>query len=204
MKQADYDRFVDALNAVADIVDKRRPTEVAIAMYWKLLEPYDIDAVTGAITRHLKNTEAGMFMPKPADIVREIEGGSDERSLLAWTKLEQAVEQCGPWRVIVFDDPRIHAVVEEMGGYMVFCRATNDQWPFLRNEFCKRYRPYIQKPPHSFPAMLSAEGGFKQNPVFIGDEKKASLVMANGGARRSSVSIREAITGAAQQLEHQS
>ena len=198
MEQSQYDQLVDALNAAADTVVKRRPTELALGMYWKTLEQYELGAVLSGIALHMQDTEAGMFMPKPADIIKQIEGGGDERSLLAWTKLERGVTQVGSWRTLAFDDPRIHAVIEDMGGWMVFCSATGDDWPFLRNEFCKRFRGYVRRPPTSYPALIRGEGKTDEPPVLIGIEHQAEQVMLFGSENSRGM---VAITDQAKQVE---
>lgn len=182
----DYDTLVDALNAVADTVGKNRPTELALGLYWTALEPYEIDAILNGISLHMRNPDAGMFMPKPADIIRQIEGGGDERSLKAWTKLEQAIGRAGSWKPVAFDDARIHAVVADMGGWMRFCTATGDEWPFMCNEFQKRYRGFMQKPPTRYPALLVGEGNPDDYaPLLIGDQTEAKRVMLAGGPNHS-------------------
>jgi hypothetical protein len=107
-------------------------------------------------------------------------GAGDERSLGAFTKVERAVSQVGSWRTLVFDDSRIHACIEDMGGWMRFCTATYDELPFLRNEFTKRYRAYLQHPPLRYPAVIKGEGGFDQQPVLIGNQELAKRVMLSG------------------------
>ena len=182
MDHAQYDQFVDAINAAADLMGKRRPTELALSLYWKTLEQYHLQSVLSGISRHLQDPDTGMFMPKPADIIRQLEGGGDERSLKAWTKLEEAVKRLGSWKTIVFDDARIHAVITDMGGWMVFCTGTDKDWPFIRNEFCKRYRGYLQHQPTNYPALIQGEGNSKEPPVLVGDQRLAEVVMLAGGS----------------------
>tara|TARA_R110002020_G_scaffold472593_1_gene700889 strand:+ start:585 stop:1241 length:657 start_codon:yes stop_codon:yes gene_type:complete len=47
-----------------------------IAVYFEALKQYSIDQVSGAMSKHMMDVDHGQFFPKPADIVRHIEGGS--------------------------------------------------------------------------------------------------------------------------------
>jgi hypothetical protein len=53
-------------------------------------------------------------MPKPADIVRNLQGTASDRSLIAWGKLLEAMRRVGAYRSVAFDDGAIHAAVEDM------------------------------------------------------------------------------------------
>jgi len=206
VNQNQYDDFVDRLNAISDAVGSRRLTDMAISVYWQTLRDFELADISKALTQHMRNPDIGQFMPKPADIIRQIEGSGDERSLVAWTKLERAVTQVGPWKPIVFDDARIHVVIEEMGGLAVFNRATMDEWNILRSWFMKSYRATIQRPVGAYTALLWADGGNRAQMVFIGDEAKARQVLVGGGEAvaithaSKSVAIGELIKPAAAKL----
>jgi len=155
-------------------------TEGMLKFAFECLKQYDLEDIQRAIILHIQDPDHGQFAPKPADIIRQIDGSGDERSLKAWTKVEQAIRQAGSWTPVVFDDAIIHACIDEMGGWMRFCTATNHELPFLRNEFVKRYRPYMQHPPTIFPAIILGEGGFDRRPILIGDKKLANRLMQSG------------------------
>lgn len=177
-------------------------TDRMLRFAFECLKQFDLPIIQRAILLHAQDPDCGQFGPKPADIVKQIEGGGDERSLKAWTKVEQAVIQAGPHRSIAFDDNRIHAVIEEMGGYMRFCTAKESEFPFMRGEFCKRYRAYLQQPPSRYPAVLYGETKSNQPVMLIGNPLIAERVMLYGGDSRCIVEVKELAINAASQLEH--
>ena len=164
-------------------------TDRSLRFAFECLKAFDLEDVQRAVLQHGRDPDHGSFAPKPADIIRQIEGGGDERSLHAWTKLETGVKSVGSWSMLAFDDARIHAVIADMGGWMVFCTASSTDWPFLRNEFCKRYRGYLQNQPTAYPALIRGEGGFNEPPILIGNQEIAKNVMLAGSIESSNVKV---------------
>ncbi len=162
-------------------------------IYWKSLQQFEWQDVESALNAHIYNPDCGQFFPKPADVVRFIEGSGETRALQAWSKVEQAIRQIGGYQSVAFDDPLIHAVLENMGGWTRLCSVTLDELPFRCNEFQKRYMGFVQKKPERHPQYLAGIielENTKNNfpvpaPLLLGDFKKAATVMrlGNGSAR---------------------
>ncbi len=139
--------------------------------------------------------DTGQFMPKIADIIRMLQGSSQDSALTAWSKVDKAVRQIGPYRSVVFDDALIHVVLHEMGGWSGLSRKTDDEWPFVAREFENRYRGFKSRgdipayPPKllgisdSHNAQSEKTMGFIQPPMLIGDAAKAEQVMRGGTDR---------------------
>lgn len=178
MIKSDQRAFAELWVMAHEAVGKKA-TPAAITFSYEILVRFEYSDIHAAIVRHMNNPDAGMFAPKPADIVRQIEGTGDEVSLQAWTRVEAAVSSYGSWTPLVFDDARIHAVIGEMGGWSKFCEMSYTELPFIRNEFCKRYRSYMQIAPSNYPKTLVADGN--GNPRFLGSYDNALEVM-NGGS----------------------
>ncbi|HEV2524122.1 MAG TPA: DUF6475 domain-containing protein [Gammaproteobacteria bacterium] len=162
-------------------------------IYWQSLKQFEWQDVERAFNAHIHNPDCGQFFPKPADVVRFIEGSGETRALQAWSKVEQAIVQVGIYQSVVFDDPLIHAVLENMGGWIKLCNVTFDELPFRANEFNKRYMGFVHKKPERHPKYLAgitecenAKNDFPiPAPLLLGDLKKAAVVMqsGNGSAR---------------------
>ena len=158
------------------------------ALWWEALKGYSITEVRGALSGHVTNPDSGQFLPKPADIRRNLEGSSETRALQAWTKVDQATRRIGPWESVAFDDPIIHAVLADMGGWTALGQVTEDEWPFKRNEFVRRYQGYVARPPTAFPRALTgyvAEyngrlGGPAPLPRLVGDPQRATQAYLAG------------------------
>ena len=60
-----------------------------------------------------------------ADIIREIEGDSGDKSFVAWRIFLKGYERHGFWESIRFPDPAYHYAIEMMGGWMRLCEELN-------------------------------------------------------------------------------
>lgn len=165
-------------------------SEFAGRVWWEALRAYDLAAVQDALNRHCVNPDSGQFAPKPADVVKMLAGSTQDAALVAWSKVDRAVREVGTYRSVVFDDPVIHRVVTDMGGWVLIGGKDNDEWPFVRNEFVNRYRGYRMRSeiPEYVPVLIGiAESANNeahlnsQPPVLIGEARAAYAVMTAGG-----------------------
>lgn len=188
MLDTDKKAFTELLRATLDVYGKETSVGV-ITIWWEALRRFEYAEVRAAFSRYLQNVDTGQFAPKPADIIRVLEGGSTEgRALGAWTKVHDAIRLVGSYQSLVFDDPIIHAVVQDMGGWISLCSIQSEEVPFRATEFQKRYRAAIHNPPRSYPCRLigisEAENGRNglqiEPPMLIGDESACQRVLASG------------------------
>lgn len=188
MKPADFDQFVTMLTAVGDLYGKP-PSEMAITLWWGALQQYDLAAVRQGFDRHVRNPDTGQFAPKPADIVKMLQGSTQDAALLAWAKVDRAVREVGPFSSVVFDDPIIHRVLHDMGGWIQLGDKTEKEWPFIAKEFENRYRGYrMRNEQPEYPRVMlgaaeaqnSKNGHESQPPILIGDADAAARVMQGG------------------------
>lgn len=188
MQTDDMPNFSAMLIGIGSLYGKTI-SELLTDIYWQSLEGFEFADVLSAFQRHIQNPDCGQYFPKPADIIRLIEGSGETKALQAWARVERAISQVGAYRSVVFDDALIHAVIEAMGGWISLCHTNLDELPFRANEFQKRYRGFVNKPPERHPPYLygiaecwnSKEGYAVQPPVLIGEIEKAKQVMVTGG-----------------------
>lgn len=188
MIQNEFTDFVDIMQLVAEQYGKK-PSDGLISLYWQGLKSYEFNAVREAIGKHLANTDTGQFMPKIADIIRMMQGSSLDSALSAWSKVDRAVRDIGPYETVVFDDPIIHKVLHDMGGWLMLSEKTEDEWPFVAKEFENRYRGFKSRNEKiEYPSKLiglseannEKEGYSIAKPILIGDIKKAIEVLNLG------------------------
>ena len=188
MNQSDYDDFVNVMQLVAEQYGKKQSGGL-VALYWQGLKNYDFPAVQDAIGRHLGNTDTGQFMPKIADIIRMMEGSSQDAAFTAWSKVDKAVRHVGPYESVCFDDPLIHRVLHDMGGWMMLGQKNDDEWPFVARDFENRYRGFKSRNERvEYPAKLigiseahnTKEGHSVSQPMMIGNAEKATQVLIGG------------------------
>lgn len=195
MTHTDRAAFAEILGAVYTFYSKDI-SEAALGIWWTVMEPFDLAAVRKALGQHAVNPDNGQFLPKPADVVRMLGGSTLDSALVAWSKLDSAIQRIGTYATVVFDDPIIHRVVEEMGGWTTLGHCTAKDWPFRQNEFVNRYRGYKMRGetpayPPKLIGLSEGENAVKglahdpralrmAEPVLIGDPKVAMLVLKNG------------------------
>lgn len=187
MFEQDAPRFTELLVGIGETYGVSL-TPVMIDIYWHVLRSYRFEDIKKATFLHLGNPDTGKYLPKPADIIMEIEGGS-QRSLLAWTKVLTASQKFGIYSSVAFDDALIHAVIEDMGGWRMICRIDINQLVFVGKEFQNRYKAYVIKKPPRHPKYFvgildgqssSSSGDVHKQLTLIGDRTKAMQVVATG------------------------
>jgi hypothetical protein len=190
MSPSDKTKFIEVLSGVHDFYGKDL-SKFALAVWLQACETFDVQQVSKALSAHLMDPERGQFMPKPADIVRQIQGTNTDRSLIAWGKVMEACQRVGAYQSVAFDDGLIHAAIEDMGGWMKLCRSSTDELGYIQKRFCDTYKAYAGRPEVAFPGLLlgehdaaNAAKGYRSNPpVLIGNPEKAKRVMAVGAAQ---------------------
>ncbi len=188
MKASDFKAFYSLLQAIAAMYG-RDLTPGVIALYWQGLQAYDLAAVREALNRHVNNPDTGQFMPKIADVHKMLQGSTQDAALTAWSKVDRAMREKGPYQSVIFDDPLIHRVLHEMGGWVQLSNQSEKEWPFVRNEFVNRYRGYRARSevPDYPPALIgiaevtNRQHGFEiAPPLLVGNVTTAQRVMRQG------------------------
>jgi len=179
--------FCELLTGVAELYNKPL-THNALDIYWNILEKYPPEKIKQALNLHIENPDSGQFMPKPADILRYIEMSHTARAMRAWDKVVAAMSRVGAYNSIMFDDPLIHIIINEMRGWVAVCHD-EQKIPFIAQEFQRRYMMYLLYSPSS-PAPLYLAGiyeyqnrlhGFLDHipkPIPFGD-KEMKLLISN-------------------------
>jgi len=158
------------------------------------LSSYSLQDIRRGLSGHIKNPDSGQFPPKPADVIKHISGNSQSAAGEAWAKVDYAIRCVGNYRSVVFDDTKIHAAIERLGGWAKVSTTTNDEYPYLQNHFLKLYQGFTVQPPEAFPRKLMgycehqnsqqsefARGKAKDEPALIGNPEKARDVYHGGG-----------------------
>lgn len=147
MTESDKPAFAKLIANVYSFYQKES-SSFALGVWWEGMSKYDFDAVRVAMNRHAVNPDAGQFLPKPADIVKLIEGNSTDKAVTAWALVVDAIRRQGPYMSVDFNDARTARIVVEMGGWVKVCEVTNDELPFRQREFENRYRSMLNTNEH--------------------------------------------------------
>jgi hypothetical protein len=186
MTPNDHRRFLALLTGVHSFY-RQDLTDFAEGVWRRAMEPYAIEAIERAFDAHSQDPKAGSFMPKPADLIRLLDGSHEDRAAVAWSKVHQAMARVGAYATVAFDDPAIHSAVTDLGGWPAMCAGTIDELPFLQRRFAQAYSAH-SRAGSAHPPMLPglhdganvAKGHAMQKPVLIGDPVKAQRVIATG------------------------
>ena len=181
-------RFAALLTGISDYY-RREISTMAIKIYWEGLRQYDYEAIEKAMWLHTQSPdEAGRWMPQISDLTKMMVGRTSDQASLAWSKVNRAVHQIGPHVDVVFDDPLIHRVIDDMGGWVPLGSKEEKEWPFVAKEFENRYRSYrMSGQTPECPRILigiangsnAASGREKLGARLIGD-RAACIALLNG------------------------
>jgi Domain of unknown function (DUF6475) len=208
MYPADKKRFAACLLGMSEIYN-REISQSVVSMWWEALKSWDVQAVEAAFAKHIKSPDIGQFMPKPADIVRMLVGTSADGSQIAWAKVDRAVRTVGTYSTVAFDDPLIHRVLQDMGGWIAIGMKDDEAWPFVANEFRNRYQGYRSRDEMpEYPTVMIGIAEANNNklghksppPTLIGDQAKAVQVL-NGGTDRPSIGVHREIADTVRTLK---
>lgn len=152
-------------------------TEKQLKLYKLLLDDIpEHDFVIG-ITKLLKNRVYTNF-PSPAEI-REYCFGLKEfeieaRILEAKEKLKKALSTIGTYKSVAFDDPIIHIIIRELGGWTKLGTMNIDEFNnYLKWDFPKSYKIYATNSFGEIPTFFLGIEKNENNIIYIGDENKA-------------------------------
>jgi len=185
-------KFAGLMTGLSDYY-RQEISKSVLSIYFRALRPYEYEDIERAVDAHIINPEtAGSFMPKANEISKMIEGSTTDQSAIAWSKVDGAVRRAGPYKDVAFDDPIIHRVIQDMGGWVLMCGHDDKGWPFVGNEFKTRYKGYRMRgeAPEHAPVLIgmanahneSEKTGMRFLPVLVGDEEKCKAVMQSGSS----------------------
>ena len=169
---------------------RQNVSEFTLTVWAQALQSFSLEQVRNAMTRHATDPERGQFCPKVADIVRILQGTHTDRAQLAWGKALEAMSAVGAYQDVVFDDPAIHAVIEDLGGCPKVCRTESKDLSYLQHRFCEAHKAYTGRGTFEYPRRLmgdrspdheyEAKGLPVPRPALIGNAEQARIVYQGG------------------------
>lgn len=191
MQTNDIPQFIQMLHNLCEMYGKPRMSDEVAMLHFGALQDYSLEDVRKGFFAALRNPDSGQFMPRPADVIRELSGSSDTRAAVAWAKVYEAICRVGHMPSVAFDDAIIHAVIADMGGWVKLALISNDELPFRERDFLRIYRGYIGRPLGDYPRYLPgmaetdnyAKGYAVEPPLLLGDASKAEQVLLAGSCK---------------------
>lgn len=189
MKSTDRAAFVKLLTDVHAYY-RQNVSEFTLTVWEQACQGFEFEQVQKALTAHATDPERGQFAPKVADVVRILSGTHTDRAALAWGKVHEAMSAIGAYQDVVFDDPAIHAVVEDLGGWPKICRMDIKELSYLQHRFCESHKAYTGRGKFDYPRRLmgdrSPDSEYEKKglpapkPAIVGDVERARLVYQGG------------------------
>lgn len=158
------------------IITGKELSEKQVQAYRILLDDIqDQDFVLG-INNMLRERVYSNF-PMPAEIREYCLGTRKEdldlRVAKAVTKIKKAIGSAGMYTTVAFDDPIIHLVIRDFGGWTKLCEKNLDEFEnLLKWDLPKLYKAYASRKNAEIPTMLEGKGADK-TITYIGDKAKA-------------------------------
>jgi len=177
MDSSNKKEFAQTISAVGEMYDKKISTSL-MRMYFESLIDYSIDNIKKGLSNHSLDPKHGTFFPKPADIVRNIDGGrqtQEDRAMIAWMEIEAAVSRVGAYGVLDIEDKKALLAVKNMGSWKQLCHTDRDKMSFKRQEFVKNYNALSNTPVENLPKNLLGIGEFNNQKALTNDQPEKLL-----------------------------
>jgi hypothetical protein len=160
MNNDDKKKFAEIMVTTGEMFDKKI-TKSLMQTYFTVLSEHSIELVSKAFQSHLTDPEQGMFFPKPANIIKFINGTSkqneqalDDKSELAWHVIEGEIRRIGSHTSLRMEDRQALAAVKAIGGWKKICGLTISELTWAHKEFVAAYKNYERTDVNLLPDKL--------------------------------------------------
>ncbi len=163
MDNSDQNKFKEILLAVTSTYDKPL-NETVIKIWWNVFKPYSINDFEDAVSKHFRDPDEGMFMPKPANISKHLKADEidvEAKAEIAWSEIVGKISSIGSYDSLKMDDGQALAAVKAMGGWKNLCSKTHEQLVWAKKEFASIYSNYestsLEMLPESLPGRIELQ-----------------------------------------------
>jgi len=160
MTSQDQNKFKELITVMSETFGEEF-TPAKLKLWWNLFKPYSIETFERALYAHIACPDAGMFSPKPANLMKFINGTSKEqqqlvkdRAEMAWACIEREISRIGSYGTLELEDKQAIAAVKSIGGWRALCMCTYDQLVWKKKSFISSYDCYERTPLEHLPSKL--------------------------------------------------
>lgn len=203
MTNNDFQEFCTVLSATIMLIKPEFvPTKQYMDFYFLTLKDFDIVQIRRALTKHIQNPVTGMYIPKPADLMKYLKPTTGNDVERQWAIVMQAISSCGGrYSNVYFEDVITNTIIHEMNWGNI-CNITDTSEPFERKRFLQAYENYsnfapqyeaginygichnhnVDKLEHEPVYLVRSNGAHEltdteELPKLIADQKRASALM---------------------------
>lgn len=132
MKRSEFSKSIMVLGEIFDVNVSKHKMDI----YFEILKSYTDEQIEKAFEIIVRTCK---FFPKPAEIIELIEGKENEKLLLMWEKIKNAIRDHGAYESIAFEDRIINQIIESLGGWVFLCSTPNEEMKWRQKEFERLY-----------------------------------------------------------------
>lgn len=184
----DETKFIETMTALCEIYNKKS-SELVFGMYYEIFKPYTHEQFTSAALRCIRERKYS-DLPKPSEILEYLEGSAQDKSLVAWLQVKEAIKKGGWIASVQFEDATIAPCINELGGWMWLCSQEIQQLPFIEKRFRETYQLFKKRSladdAHivGFVEQANREKGIeeKNKILYIGKQKQVERI--DGGKEK--------------------
>jgi len=174
--------FAKIMAVLAEVYDGGTPpSKLKIEIYSKALANVPIEKIKSAVEKMIQTRVYPSF-PKPAEIIQEIQGTTEDRATTAWIEFVNTIRRVGTYESVQFDDPVIHSVCQFLGGWPEAGNWPESELKWKQKEFERLYSIMTNKDQHPryLPGIHEGQNGAENTKiVMIG--RRPALKMIEGG-----------------------
>ena len=180
MKPTDKQEFLTALISTLKIINPSfKPDNQYLEFYFQTMKPFELIAIKTALYKHIMAPGAGMFIPKPADLMKYLKPATGNDAARQWSIVMQAISSCGGrYSNVYFEDVITNTIIHEMNWGNI-CNITDTSEPFERKRFVQAYENYSNYAPQ-YEAGINYGICHNQNVDML--EREPVYLVRNNGA----------------------
>lgn len=124
--ETDFLEFSTLLQNISTMMYKSTQSAEMLLFYFNALaDEMNIDQFKAALMAHTKDVKDCKFFPQPGLLLSQHKRISEQGTKQSWLRVVNAVRLIGKNRTVTFDDPKIHAAIQSMGGWVHLCETLN-------------------------------------------------------------------------------
>lgn len=183
MTENDGNKFKELITAI-NVTYGEEFTQPQTLLWWNMFKPYPIEAFEQAVYQHMADPEQGMFSPKPANIMKFINGTTkqneqaiEDKADIAWLTITGEIKRIGSYGSLKMEDKQALAAVKSLGGWKFICSKTEADLVWLHKEFVATYKNFertdVNLLPNKLPGRVLLENAKKNGESLEGGGLKA-------------------------------
>ncbi len=184
MTNNDQQKFKELIALISETYSEQF-SSAQIVMWSTLFKNVTIKTFENAVYAHISCPDAGMFTPKPANIMKFINGTTkqneqqlEDKAELAWHVIEGEIRRIGSYGSLKMEDKQALAAVKSIGGWKFICSKTKAELIWLHKEFLATYKNFehtdVNLLPDKLPGRILLENAKKEGKSLEGGIKTIS------------------------------